>query len=540
MLGPAAAEQVKTLNDLGVNTMLDQGGITLSSEPRATAMEDGLAALEQQLPGVGPAARYNTQGDHFMDLIDRMNWRFFAQWGTAHQPYGAEGGITFADPVVVDRLTMTSLWASQYMRQHPGFLGMNVFDEGGTTRGPHFYEDASYLEYDAFAKKFGRPKPRYYGEDNDAGRAWIYDKQLHHNTVYSAIGRRLEDVNAEADPGAHLYLGTQNGNLNSMGVDGGHPPLAYQAITLSTFHWYSNYIQSAFILLGNEYHFMQVKPIEFWPLIWADGHTGTTCLTRHEVNLAISRQVDGIGYFHWPTMLNAPGQPEQERAAALKDLDARLTRYGDFFRAVRRDRASEVAVLYSFYDFAPRLIPEKSHVWSAYENAYKAAYTGYLAISSCLRLGIQTGWVGEEEILRSQVTVWRVARCSSFPASPRWSLRALKAEEIAAFISVVAGRRSWTPRTTVEHYRLAKKLNGGFRRDGGSGLKYDQKTERRQGQRSCPYRPRGARQNSCWPSNRSKTLSARKAILRFLNPGLIDLLVTKQEQGRAEYFYWPQ
>jgi len=518
-------KDVDKLNSIGVNAFLDQAGVWLENEPRVKGMASDMAGLSAYLPQVGPASRYAPQGDRFLDYLDRIGWRFFAQWGSAHQPYGY--GITFGDPTVAERLTMTSLWTSQYGRQHPSFLGMNVFDEGGTPRGPHFSDDGSYIEYENFKKKFGRAKPRYLGEDDEAARAWIYDKQDQHNFVYGSIGKRLEEINALGDPGSHLYLGTQNGNLNSMAVDGGHPPLAYKAITLSTFHWYPGYIQTAFILLGNEYHFMQPKPIEFWPLIWADGHF---FLTRHEVNLAISRQVDGVGHFHWPDMLTAGtftakvGDDEAKaREEGLKALHARITRFGDLFRTVRRDRASEVAVLHSLYDIAPSLFPTKTDQWTGYNNAYKAAFTGYLVISSCLRKGIQAGWVSEEDILQRDGLAGR--KVLIVPGITTM-LPAVK-QRIAAFIA--AGGTVFVDGGTTVNLPGAKKLDVDFAAELAKA-KFAQT----------------ASDGTVSNLNIDRVISdellvalkpVEAVVGTHLQPGATDLLVTRQASGKASYYY---
>lgn len=518
-------QDVDKLNAIGVNAFLDQAGVYMENEPRVRGIAGNMSELAQVLPDVGPADRYAAQGDRFMDYLDKLGWKFFAQWGSAHQPYGY--GITFGDPTVVERLTMTSLWASQYGRQHPGFLGMNVFDEGGTPRGPHFSDDGGYIEYENFKKKYGHAKPLYQGEDDNAARAWIYDKQDQHNFVYGGIGRRLQDVNALADKASHLYLGTQNGNLNSMAVDGGHPPLAYKAITLSTFHWYPGYIQSAFILLGNEYHFMQPTPIEFWPLIWADGHL---FLTRHEVNLAVSRQVDGVGHFEWPGMLTSAtfttrvGADEAKtREEGIKALHARLTRFGDLFRAVRRDRTSEVAVLYSLYSFAPTLLPKKDDTWSAYTNAYRAAYTGYLAITACLRKGMQTGWVSEEEILQKDGLAGR--KVLIVPGITAM-LPELKAK-ITAFIA--GGGTVFVDGGTTIDIPGAKKLAIDFGAEADKA-KYPQKDETGKETKLTIDR---VVLDEVLPA-----LSPVEAVVgTHLQPGAIDLLVTKQVSGQAAYYY---
>ena len=413
------------LDSLGVKGFLEQSGVVFGVRGRANATARSLARASKWLPAIGPADRYAPPCGGFLEHLDRKGWKFYAQWGSAHQPYGY--GISFTDHIVVDRLTASSAWASMAGRQHPCFWGMNVFDEGGTSRGPRMWEDGTYVDYDAFAKKFGRPKPKYFGDDNDAARAWIYDKQHQQDVVYRGIGGVLDEMNRLAGPGAFLYLGTQNGNLNSMAVDAGHPPLSYGAITLSTMHWYSDYFYKSFILCGNEYHFMQPQfvspktaaaatsprpdirqnadrhtPIEFAPLIWSDGDF---YLTRHEASLAISRQVDGLAHFHWPDMLpqkyfDGDPDPEVKRFGdGFKEMHARLKTFGDFFRTIRRDRPSEVAVLYSLYDFAPNLYPTKTDDWHAYNQAYRACYTGYVAMISLLRAGVQAGWLCEEEIL---------------------------------------------------------------------------------------------------------------------------------------------
>ena len=418
-------EDANKLDSLGVKGFLEQSGAVFGLRGRADATAKSLARAAQWLPEVGPADRYATPSGGFMEHLDRKGWKFYAQWGSAHQPWGY--GVTFTDHAVVNRLAASSGWASMAGRQHPCFWGMNVFDEGGTPRGPKFTDDASWIEYQAFEKKFGRPKPNYFGEDTEAARAWIYDKQHQHDVVYSGIGHVLDQINRYADPGSYLFLGTQNGNLNSMAVDGGHPPLAYGAISLSTFHWYPDYFHKAFILAGNEYHFMQPQfvnpklagppvnprpgfranqnvhtPIEFYPLIWSDGDID---LTRHEVSLAITRQVDGIAHFHWPGMLDQKyfsenPDPEIKRYGdGFKAMHAKLTKIGDMLRTIRRDRASEVAVLYSLYDFAPKLYPTKEKDFHAYDQAFHACYTGYCTMISLLRAGVQAGWLCEEEIL---------------------------------------------------------------------------------------------------------------------------------------------
>ena len=517
-------DAVEKLNELGIQTFSEQAGTNVLTEPRTPPLAASLAALAD-VPGVGPASRYVTQGDRFLDKLDELGWRFFAQWSCAHQPYGY--GMTYTDPIVVNRVKMTSLWAAQYGRQHPCFLGINMFDEGGTPRGPRMSDDASYLEYQAFEAKFGRPKPRFLGEDDEAARAWIYDKQEQHNFIYSATGDRLKEINVLADPGAHLYLGTQNGNLNSMAVDGGHPPLAYRAITLSPMHWYAGYINTCFILLGNEYNFMQPKPIEFFPLIWGDGHH---FLTRHEVNLAVSRQADGVGYFEWPGVLNNAqfnrGQVDPEapaREAALKTLNERLAVYGDLFRTVRRDRRSEVAVLHSLYDFAPRLFPTPEEGRVAYNNAFKAAYTGYLAISGCLRLGIQAGWLCEEEILQRDGLAGRKVLILPGITAMMPELQA----KLAAFIA--AGGTVFADAATTVEIPGARRLEVDFGRLVDEAI-YKQVDE--EGKESQVRVDRVV-----LPRLLSALRPVEEVVGTHLTPGTPELLVTRQVNGQAEYYY---
>jgi len=514
-------DAVEKLNELGIQTFSEQAGTNVLLEPRTPPLAAGLAALAD-VPGLGPVSRYVVQGDRLLDKLDELGWRFFAQWSCAHQPYGY--GTSFIDPIVVNRVKMTSLWAAQYGRQHPCFLGINMFDEGGTPRGPRWSDDGPYREYQVFEAKFGRPKPRFLGEDDEAARAWIYEKQEHHNFIYSATGERLQEINALADPGAHLYLGTQNGNLNSMAVDGGHPPLAYRAITLSPMHWYAGYINTCFAMLGNEYNFMQPQPIEFFPLLWGDGHH---FLTRHDVNLAVSRQVDGVGYFEWPGILNnaqfnrgriAPEAPARE--AALKAINERLTIYGDLFRTVRRDRKSEVAVLHSLHNFAPRLLPTPDDGRAAYRSAFKAAYTGYLVISGCLRLGVQAGWLCEEEILQRDGLAGR--RVLIIPGVTAM-MPELKAK-LTAFIA--AGGTIFTDAATTVEIPGARRLEVDFGRLVDEAY-YTQVDE--EGKESRLHIDRVVL-SRLLPALRP----VEEAVGTHPTPGTPELLVTRQVNGQAE------
>ena len=513
---------VPELHEVGVRAFLEQSGLLLLHEKRTDAAGNLLAQLQRCQPAVGAVSRYLPQGGRALDLMDKLGWLFFAQWGSAHQPYGY--GISFTDPGVVQRLVMTSLWTSQYGRQHPSFLGMNVFDEGGGMRGPWFHNDGNYHEYAAFEQKYGRKKPRFFGEDDDMARAWIYQKQLHHHTVYSAIGDGLEAINRLADPGAHLYLGTQNGNLNSFAVDGGHPPSAYRAITLSTFHWYPGYIYSAFILLGNEYHFMQPQPIEYWPLIWADGHH---FLTRHEVNLAISRQVDGVGHFHWPDMIT-PGtfskekftdEVIRERADDLKRLHARLTRFGDLFRAVRRVRSSEVAVLHSLYSIAPTLMPKQEDRGYAYRSAYRPVYGIYLLLSALLRQGVQAGIVCEEEVLERDGLAGRKILIVPGITEMMPELR----EKILQFIA--NGGTVFTDAGATVHLPGAQALPVDFFSEADNA-------------HMDAGDPKSTRVDRAALAHVMPALAGVAKLLEHRPlPGSIDLLVTRQQQGKGQYYF---
>jgi len=517
-------DEVALLDSLGIQAFSEQGGTNVLNERRTVGIANDITALAAYAPEVGPASRYAPQGGRLLDKLDELGWKFFAQWSCAHQPYAY--GMSFTDPVIVNRVKMTSLWASQYGRQHPSFLGINMFDEGGTPRGtPRASDDASYLEYDAFAKKFGRPKPDYLGQDDAAARAWVYDKQEQHNVIYSATGDRLADINALADPATHLYLGTQNGNLNSMAVDGGHPPIAYKAITLSPMHWYSGYIYTCFAMMGNEFNFMQPKPIEFFPLIWGCGHLD---LTRHEVSLAISRQVDGVGYFHagaftQQLLTGMKDNPDEVKQCQqdIKVQNARLTRYGDFLRAVRRDRRDEVAVLYSLYDFAPKLFTDKNTLGAPY-MAFRATFTAYLAMTGCLRAGIQAGVVCEEEILEQGGLAGRKALIIP-------GMHVLKpgmAQKLAAFMA--GGGTVFTDADATVAIPGAHKLAVDFAdlvdKSGLAQTAADGKTSTVKIDRTVLA--------AILPA-----LEPLKVILHPLQLGSTDLLVTRQVNGPATYYY---
>ena len=136
----------------------------------------------------------------------------------------------------------------------------------------------------------------------------------------------------------------------------------------------------------------------------------------HGIGLAVSRQVDGISHFVWQAMLpkgywTDSKDPEVTRHAdGFRRMHDGLEKIGDVLRTVRRDRAGEVAVLYSLYNFAPDLLPPPpGDGESAYTAAFHAAYTGYVAINSLLRAGIQAGWLCEEEILERDGLAGRAA-----------------------------------------------------------------------------------------------------------------------------------
>lgn len=418
-------EDIDKMQRLGIRGCLDQAGTMLASATQCTGLATSLAAVVPLLPDVGPADRYAASAPGLLDRLDRLGWQYIAQWGCAHQPWGV--GMSWGDPVVQARLAASSAWIAMQARRHPAFLGINLFDEGGTARGPRMEMDGTSIEYEHFRQAFGRAKPTWFGEDDAAARAWIYDKQEQMNAVYRATADVMADLNRLADPAAALTLGTQNGNLNSMAVDGGHPPLAYRALTRSTMHYYPVWRKSG-SLMGNEYHFMlpSAAGVEFTPLIDANGSPSASL---HEVSLMLSRQVDGLAYFHWdsgstwslmPTTHQAfflSSRLDQEALARQHELtpdqaaaahragqewvriNERLETYGDFFRTIRRDRAGEIGVLYSLYSFAPRLFPKPDDPGYAYSQAWHAAGTAYYATSALLRAGMQAGWLSDEEIL---------------------------------------------------------------------------------------------------------------------------------------------
>ncbi len=513
-------DAVEKLDALGITGFLEQRGTRFGTRGRLDGVSRGLAECAQWLPAIGPADRYAPPRDRFLEFLDRKRWRIYAQWGSAHQPWGY--GISFRDPIVVNRLAASSAWTTMAGRQHPCFMGMNVFDEGGTARGPRPYNDATYIEYDHFEKEFGRPRPRYAGEDREAARAWIYDKQRQHHNVYAGIGEVLDQINRFADPGAFAYLGTQNGNLNSMAVDGGHPPIAYKSITLSTMHWYPGYFRKSFILLGNEYHFMQPQTIEFMPLIWSDNDF---TLTRHEVNLAVSRQVDGIAHFHWKKMIPrayfAGKETEEVKryVQGYRALHKRLERIGGLLRTIRRDRDAEVAVLYSLYDFAPKLLPTKDDAKHAYKEAYHAAYTGYCTLASLLHAGLQAGWLCEEEILRDRALARRKVLILPEITEMMPALR----RRIRAFLD--NGGTVFVDEGTRVDLPDAKKLPVDF----GKLARTSKLPEERGGRNFAPlFLP------DVVPVMREHVAPLVDHVVETNAP--LDLLVTRQVNGEAEYF----
>jgi len=512
---------VDKLDALGVKGFYEQRGVELGLRGRLDELTEALAAWRGRFPAVGPAERYAPPAGGFLEHLDRKGWRLFAQWGSWHQPYGH--GITTTDPVVIERVAATSAWAAMAGRQHPCFLGMNLFDECGTPRGPRMSDDGSYLEYEAFRKRFGRPRPAFFGEDDEAAREWVFDKQHQLHAVYAGTRRVLDEMNRLADPGSWLYLGTQNGNLNSMAVDGGHPPLSYRAISLSPMHYYPVFWRSC-VLLGNEWHFMlpEAGRVEYRPLIDANGHLSTT---RHEASLVVSRQADGIAYFHWNSQAAWSFMPKEyqsyfEGAAdpavrahgdGLKQLNDTFTRWGDFLRTIRRDRRAEVAVLHSLYDFAHELLPTRAYPMHAYLQAYHHAFKGYLAIAALLKAGVQAGWLSEEELLERD---------------------GLDGRKAVVLLDVEAMRPE-----------VRRRLEA-FARDGGAVFADAATTVRLEGARPLPV-------NFGEMTELCKRLDARvmpqvvPVIERHVLPlfdravrgeALGDLLVTRQVNGQAEYW----
>ncbi|HUS47726.1 MAG TPA: hypothetical protein VM098_06385, partial [Phycisphaerae bacterium] len=361
--------------------------------------------------GVTRLLLHEQEADDYLALGIRGQVGNTVHWGLAHQPIRRGGCLN--DPALVQFALQEMTIAAQHIRRFPSINGASSGDELALTWTPNKAGNFDTvgncrLCRAAFEAEAGHPAParEEAGNDEALWARWMRWRSDTWTDFMTAVGHELKAVAPEKLWLADVYASTAFG-------DGVYPTQATAGDGLFTHH-YSVWDAAGQGVVPMACELQRAGcnwEMPFWPMVsgWLLQELEPQ-LHRHMINLAVSRKIDGIGT--WGPLGGEPGE------AVIKEAMGRLTRYGDFFRSLKR-RRGDVAVLYSVTEMAHLLGGTFEDSYARNENRLAHVLPFAEAFLTSYRAHCNTSVILEEEILAGDLKYYKVLLVPAAPHLPK-------------------------------------------------------------------------------------------------------------------------